>query len=140
MTKVGRRRLVGAGLGLLVVALVGAFRWTIRATEPDVDPRRFDGTQAMAERLKEFAAQQVTERILQIVQPTSGLAQYYSAFHAIKDPPDERSRVLIEAKKADVLLVDGNTLEAIERYKSARTLAEQHPELFDKAFFHALGD
>ena len=123
--KARRRALVGATLGLLIAAVVGvgAFRWTIRYQEPDVDPRRFDGTQAMAERLKEFAALNTTDLIMRIAQPTSPLIKYYSA---IKEPPvDDRSRVLVEAKQADKLLVEGKTIEAIEHFLAARSLAEQ---------------
>jgi hypothetical protein len=136
--KVRRRALVGATLGLLVAALVGAFRWTIRAKERDVDPRRFDGTLAMAERLKEFATEfDGGELIFRLVQPTSGLVKYYSG---IKGPVDDRSRVLVEARKSDLLLVQGKTIEAIEALLHARELAAQHRDQFDKGFFHALHD
>jgi hypothetical protein len=121
----------------LAVTFAGVFRWMTRPSQPDVDPRRFDGTQAMAERLKEFAGELITEKVLQITPPTSGLVRYYAG---ITEGSDDRRRVLVEARKGDVLLADGHIAEAIEQYGLVRSLAEQKPGTFDRNFFLALRD
>src|SRR5262245_44514025 len=113
--RVTRRRLVSVAVPVVLVGgLVAGFHLELRPSEPNVDPRRYDGTQAMAERLKEHAAELTAEVILRVSQPTTGLRRY---FREIKQPPDERSRVLLEAKKATLLLAEGKTGEAIERYQ-----------------------
>src|SRR2546426_2068606 len=103
-----------------------------------VDPSRYAGSRAMAERLREIAdgfnGAQLGE-LLKRFWPTTGLGKYLAE---IKTPPDERSRILIEARKAVELLVAGRTAESVQGYERARRMAEANRQMFDAGFLRAL--
>ncbi|MGZ3440085.1 MAG: CRTAC1 family protein [Polyangia bacterium] len=102
-----------------------------------VDPTRFDGTQAMADRLRELALGVDPNRVYSEQVPIYALLARY--FTDIKEPPDDKSRILLEAKAAEKALQKGDAQEAVSGFLRVRTAASAHPELFDAQFHHALG-
>ncbi|MGZ3408231.1 MAG: hypothetical protein ACXVAN_17400, partial [Polyangia bacterium] len=102
-----------------------------------VDPARFDGTQAMADRLRELALGVDPNRVYSEQVPIYALLARY--FTDIKEPPDDKSRILLEAKAAEKALQKGDAQEAVSGFLRVRTAASAHPELFDAQFHHALG-
>ncbi|MGZ3429669.1 MAG: hypothetical protein ACXVCV_23625, partial [Polyangia bacterium] len=100
-----------------------------------VDPTRFDGTQAMADRLRELALGVDPNRVYSEQVPIYALLARY--FTDIKEPPDDKSRILLEAKAAEKALQKGDAEEAVSGFLRVRTAASAHPELFDAQFHHA---
>ena len=127
---------------LLVTCLVlAATTLVLRATVfglsvTKTDPVRYDGTRAMADRLKELALGVDPNRVYSEQVPIyAPLARYFTE---IKDPPDDRSRVLLEARAAEKALQKGESQGAVDGFLRVREAASAHPELFDATFQHAL--
>ncbi len=123
---------------VVVVGLIVVLRATVFGLSvTKVDPARYDGTAAMAERLKELALGVDPNRIYAEQVPAYALLARY--FGDIKEPPDEKSRVLGEARAAEQALQRGESADAVSGFLRVREAAAAHRELFDDGFDHALG-
>jgi FG-GAP-like repeat/ASPIC and UnbV len=131
-----RRRL----LIVLIVAVLAAgvvTRLTLFGiSRTDVDPATYDGTAAMAARLHDIFLSINPNRI--IVDRTPRIALIGRYFDEIKNPPDERSRILLEVQAAESALQRGEGDAAVAGFQRAREEAIARPALFDAEFLHAL--
>jgi hypothetical protein len=135
-----RRRLLRLAIvGGLSIILVGSV--VIRLTlfgisRTEVDKAKYDGTAGMAAQLKAIAANFDANRV--VIDRTPRIVLLGRYFEEIKNPPDERSRVLLEAQAAELALQRGEGDVAVAGFQRARELANERPTLFDAEFFHAL--
>src|SRR6478609_609423 len=82
------------------------------------DPARYVGTRAMADRLHEVSTTLDPNRIWSEEVPIyAPLVRYFAG---IKNPPDDRSRVLLDAQEAEKALQRGDTKQAIDGFQKVR--------------------
>lgn len=131
------RVFVVMGVALVVVSFATVHRRVFGLADTQVDPARYAGTQAMAERLREFAATLDPNRVWSEQVPI--YAPLVGYFTQIKEPPDdERSRILVDARAAEQALQRGESQRAVDGFLKVRDAGAAHPDLFDAAFTHAL--
>src|SRR5688572_27526124 len=131
-----RPKILLPGLVLLVAGAAWATVFLVYEKPlPPIDPARYAGTRLMAERLAELNAGFNYDTLFQRYPALSGLSKYY---RGINGGTDLRSKILVDVKEAERLMVYGSTREALELYLRAQTNAAANRSLFDKDFFYAL--
>jgi hypothetical protein len=137
MAKRKRLRVVLLAIVSVLAVATIALRSTVFGLSITVtDPRRYDGTRAMAARLEELSHVVDPNRIYSEQVPIYALIARY--WDEIKDPPDERSRILLDAKAAERALQRGEGQAAVDGFQHVLDAAKRHGDLFDAQFFHAL--
>lgn len=85
------------------------------------------GTRLMAERLAEISKTINIARHM----PNVDLEPY---FRSVKQPPDERSKVILDTKAAYTLLTDGKNMEAVRSFQQVKQSTLANKEWFDDKF------